>query len=567
MRKTIIALFVSSLLLATSPAAARETLRMGITQYPSTLHPLFEAMVAKSLVLGTSLRAITTQGPDWQLQCTLCTELPSFANGRAQKIALPDGKTGIAATYTLKDDLFWGDGTPVTTTDVLFAYDVGRHPEGGVSNQTFFAEDIARIERLDDKNFTVIFAKEACEFAALSDFYPLPAHLERDIFESDPKTYQNRSLYVTKPTTPGLWFGPYRVTATESGAALTLRRNSHWRGTTPAFTQVHIRVIENTGAMASSLLAGQIDYIAGELGLPLDQALGLAKRLPPGRFNVTYKPGLTYEHIDLPFDKPPFNDKRLRQALMYAMNRDAINEYIFAGQQPVAASNISPLDTVFTTAVTPYPHDPARAGALLDDAGWRMGADGLRRNDAGEVLRLTLSTTAGNASRELVQQVLQSDWHKIGIDVIIRNQPPRVLFGDTLSKRRFDGGIIYAWMSSPRNIPKTTLHSTMIPTADNNFAGQNYPGYANPVADRIIDDLSVVCTPAENQALWHDLQRLYAEDLPALPLFYRADAFFIPVWLTGVTPTGHMHPSTLWIENWRVTDAPQNKDNADAAPL
>jgi peptide/nickel transport system substrate-binding protein len=147
---------------------------------------------------------------------------------------------------------------------------------------------------------------------------------------------------------------------------------------------------------------------------------------------------------------------------------------------------------------------------------------------------------------------VQSDWKKIGIDAKIENQPPRVMFGDTLRQRKFTGGIMYAWMSAPRNIPKTTLHSTMIPTPSNSYAGQNVIGYNNPAMDKIIDDLEIVCEPAANQKLWDDLQTLYAEDLPALPLFYRVDSFFIPKWLQGVTPTGHRHPTTLWIENWSI---------------
>lgn len=545
---------IAALLCAATPAVAQDSsvLRIGMTQYPSTLHPLYDAMVAKSLVLGATLRPMTAYTPEWQPSCIVCTELPSYANGRAKKITLPDGKAGIAARYTIRDDLMWDDGTPLTSDDVIMAYDVGRHPQGGVSNHTFYAEDIHSIEKIDAKNFVITFAKEACEFASIDDITPLPAHLERKVFEQDPATYQNRSLYVTAPTTKGLWMGPYRIASIDSGSALTLEKNPHWHTTTPAFERISFRVIENTGAMASSLLAGQIDYIAGELGLPLDQAIGFEKRLPAGAFTVTYKPSLTYEHIDLPSDKAPWNDIRLRAALMHAMDREKISARIFDGRQPVAAGNINPLDTVYSDDVTHYPHDPARAAALLDAAGWRMGDDGLRRNDKDEVLRITLMTTAGNLSREVVQQVIQSDWRKAGIDATIKNQPPRVLFGDTLRLRNFDGGVIYAWMSSPRNIPKTTLHSSMIPTAENGHAGQNYVAYNNPETDKIIDDLSVVCESTANTALWNTLQQNYTRDLPALPLFYRADAFIVPVWLEGVTPSGHMHPSTLWIENWRI---------------
>lgn len=546
------------MLAAATPAHAGD-LRMGMTQYPSTLHPLFDAMVAKSIVTGATLRPVTAYDADWQAVCLLCTELPSYANGRAEKVKLPDGKTGIRARYTLKDGLFWGDGTPLSTKDILFAYDVGRHPQAGVSNSSFYAEDIAGIEAIDDRNFVITFAKEACEFASIADFYPLPAHLERDVFAKDPASYQSRTLYVTSPATAGLWMGPYKVAAVDSSARLQLDRNSYWQGAAPAFDHVEFRTIENTGAMASNLLSGQIDYIAGELGLPLDQAIGFEKRLPQGAYAVAYKQGLTYEHIDLPLDRPPFDDIRLRKALLLALDRDAINRHVFAGRQPPAASNINPLDTVFSDTTPQYPHDPARAAALLDAAGWTLGRDGLRRNDKGVVLRVTLSTTAGNTGRELIQQIIQSDWRRAGIDTVIKNEPPRVLFGETLSKRRMQGGVIYAWMSSPRNIPKTTLHSTMIPSEKNNFAGQNYPGYADAAMDEIIDDMQVVCDDKKNMALWARLQEKYAAELPALPLYYRAEAFFIPVWLQGVTPTGHMHPSTLWIENWRDARAAEAK--------
>jgi peptide/nickel transport system substrate-binding protein len=159
-------------------------------------------------------------------------------------------------------------------------------------------------------------------------------------------------------------------------------------------------------------------------------------------------------------------------------------------------------------------------------------------------------TTAGNQSRENIEQAIQSDWKKIGVAAPIDNQPARVMFGDTMRQRKFEGGVMYAWMSAPQSIPKTTLYSTMVPEKGNNWAGQNYTGYKNPKVDKIIDDLDVSCGPEQQKALWHELQSTYAEELPALPLYYRADSFFIPRWLKGVVPTGHLNPSTLWIEDW-----------------
>lgn len=554
MAKAFTLAILSAPLFALPALAAKNDLRIGMTQYPSTLHPLFDQMVAKSLILGATLRPMTGHDTAWKPVCMSCVSLPTYENGGAQKVTLPDGRKGIAATYTLLPDLTWGDGTPVTTKDILFTWNVGKNPMSGVGNNEFYAKDIADIAVKDDKTFTITFAKEMCEFASIGDFYPLPAHLEQKIFDENPAEYQKRSLYVTAPATAGLYSGPYLISKIESGAKITISRNPHWKGATPAFNNVSFRTIENSTSLSSNLLSGEIDYIAGELGLSLDQALAFEKRLPKEKYTVTYKPSLTFEHIDLNLDEPTFKDINLRKALMHATDRNTINTVIFSGKQPVASSDINPLDTVYTEDTIKYAYDLTTAATLLDGAGWKLRPDGFRYNAKGDKLQIILSTTSGNKTRETILQAIQSDWKKAGIDSVIQNQPARVLFGDTMRERRFKGGVMYAWMSAPRNIPKTTLHSSMIPTAANNYGGQNYAGYNNPKMDKIIDDLEVVCDADKNLALWHDLQKIYADELPALPLYYRAEPFIVPVWLTGIVPTGHLNPSTIWIENWKASE-------------
>jgi peptide/nickel transport system substrate-binding protein len=537
--------------------ASHKDLKIGINQYPSTLNPYFDSMVAKSYVLGTVLRPVTLHGPDWLPACALCTEMPGYENGRAKKETRPDGHKGIAATYTLKPGLFWGDGVPVTAEDIVFAWRVAGHPKSGADNGQFFSQDIVTVTANNDNTFTIHFDKEKCDFSAIDDFYPLPEHLEKKIFEQDPATYAHRTLYNTAPTNPGLYFGPYKVAHVESGASITVDRNPYWTGKPPAFDSITFRAIENSSALTANLLSGDIDYIAGELGLLLDQAITFEKRLNavrPGQYSTIYKPGLTFEHIDLALNTPAFQDLRVRQALMYGMNRQALNDVLFGGRQAAATGAVNPLDSVFTGDVKNYSYDPAAAENLLDAAGWTKDADGFRHDAKGRRLTLVLETTAGNKTRETVAQALQSDWKKIGIDVVLENTPPRVLFGETMRKRSFKGGVMYAWMSAPKSIPRTTLHSSMIPSPENSYSGQNYAGYASAKMDKIIDDLDIVCDAQKNKTLWNDLQKLYAEDLPALPLYYRSDSFIIPRWLTGIVPTGHLHPTTLWIENWSVTE-------------
>jgi peptide/nickel transport system substrate-binding protein len=82
------------------------------------------------------------------------------------------------------------------------------------------------------------------------------------------------------------------------------------------------------------------------------------------------------------------------------------------------------------------------------------------------------------------------------------------------------------------------------------LAGQNYAGYVNPEVDELIDAIEIELDRDKREAMWHRLQEIYAEELPALPLYFRADPHIWPDWLDGVRPTGHMHPSTLWVEQW-----------------
>lgn len=538
---------LAALLLAI-PAAGRE-LRIGITQFPSNLHPNINSMAAKSYVLGLVQRPLTTYDRDWKLVCMLCTELPTFENGGAVRERTPEGKEGVALTYRLRPDLFWGDGVPVTSEDVRFTWEVGRHPLSGVTNAELYRR-IWKIDILDERSFTLHVDRVTFDYNAIG-FGLLPAHRERAIFAADPATYRNRTLFDTAPTDPGLAFGPYRIVAVTPGSRIELARNPAWRGPAPAFERIIVRAIENTAALEANLLSGEIDMIDGTLGLALDQALAFEKR-HRDRFTVFFKPGLVYEHIDLRLDHPILSDVRVRRALLLALDRELLVRELFEGRQPVAHSFVSPLDRMLAAELPRWPFDPERAARLLEEAGWRLGPGGIRRNARGEPLRLEFQTTAGNRSRELVQQVLQGMWRKLGIEVTIKNEPPRVLFAETLGKRRFSGMVMFAWISSPENVPRSVLHSSEIPRPENNWSGQNYTGFADPEVDALLDAIEVELDEERRRGLWHRLQTIYAEQLPALPLYFRAEAHVWPKWLQGVEPTGHLAPTTFWVEHWRI---------------
>ena len=549
--KKIFALVIAAAGLALHPPAlAKDTLTIGMTQFPSTFHPNIDSMLAKTYILSATRRPFTAHDPAWNLTCMLCTQLPTIENGLAVPETTPEGKQGIAVTYTIRRDATWGDGTPVSTKDVDFTWRVGRHKQTGVSGFEFYKR-VYKINRKNDKTFTLHTDKLFFNYNSIGGFELLPAHLEETIFKASPVEYRNRTTFDADTTNKGLYFGPYRISEVKPGAYVVLVPNETWWGKKPAFKRVIMRMISNTAALEANLLSGGIDMISGDLGITIDQALAFEKRHGKN-YTIRYKSGLIYEHLDLNLDNPILKDKRIRQALILALDRAAISKKLFEGRQPVAHTSINPLDWIHWDNVPKYAYDPKRAAALLDEAGWRLQGKGVRRNPKGERLAFEIMTTAGNRTRELVEQVLQNQWKQLGIDVRIRNEPARVFFGQTVTQRKFSAFAMFAWISAPESVPRSTLHSDHIPTLKNNWAGQNYAGFRNKEMDALLENIEVELDREKRRLLWRNFQRIYASELPVIPLYFRANAYILPKWLTGVTPTGHLGTTTLWIENWGV---------------
>jgi peptide/nickel transport system substrate-binding protein len=523
-------------------------LNIGFTQYPSTMHPNIESMVAKSYIRGMTARGITIFNHDWQLECSLCVELPTIDNGLAVLEQTPEGEPGIAVTYELPANASWGDGTPLTTKDIQFAYEVGRNQQTGANNMEMYRR-IYQLDILDQQRFTVHLNKVTFNYNVLGDFYPLPEHIERSIYEEDAYEYRHRTQYNANITNPGLWFGPYVVSDAAQGSFLVMTKNPHWHGKEPYFEKITAKAIGNTSAMEANLLSGTIDMIAGELGLQLDQSLAFDSR-HGSKFNIIYKPGLQYEHIDINLENPILANKLVRQAMLYGMNREEMNQRIFSGRQPVADTSVSPMDRASSENIIKYSYNKDKAMALLDSAGWNDIRDGIRHNDAGEPLKIEIMSTAGNKTRELIQQILQSQLKEIGIDLRIRNEAPRVFFGQTTRERRFSGLALFAWVSAPENVPRSTLHSTEIPTSENNYSGQNYSSISIPELDAAIEAVEQNLVLADRLPHWEKIQQIYAEELPVFPLFWRPNTFILPHWLKGLEPTGHLDSSTNWVEYW-----------------
>ena len=548
--RAILAAFALLVTPLAAQAQGKDSLTIGVAQFPASLNPYYDSLTVKSYTLAFGIRPVTAYDKDWKLGCLLCTELPTLENGMAKFEDRPGGGKGIAVTFKLKPELNWGDGVPVSAKDFVFTWTLARDPASGFANPHPWNRATA-IDVVDDKTVTIHLDSVRVDYNIWDQL--LPAHIEGPAFEKAGNfaEYQKQTLFSRAPTTPGLWNGPFIMTGYQSGVQVVLEPNPHWGGTKPGFKRIVLKLIENTAALQANILSGDVDMIPGEgIGLTIDQVIALRKS-SPDKFEYIFKPSLTYEHIDLKIENPMLADIRVRRALLIAIDRQTLVDRLFEGMQPVADSWVNRLDPNFSTTLSRYPYDPNLARAMLAEGGWRPGSDGFCRNAAGDKLSIEINTTAGNRLRELTEQVLQNMWKAACVEVTIRNEPARTLFGETLKQRKYTGMLMYAWSSGVGESPRATLGSDRIPTAANNWGGNNSTAFNDPEMDRLIALSETELDPAKQKIIWAEMQKLYVEQVRVLPLFFRADAHVVPKWLKGFTPTGHGDLSPLYVEAWR----------------
>ncbi len=158
---------------------------------------------------------------------------------------------------------------------------------------------------------------------------------------------------------------------------------------------------------------------------------------------------------------------------------------------------------------------------------------------------VTISTTAGNRVREDVEQILQSQWQKVGVELKINNLPARVFFGETTRHHEFEMAM-YAWVQSPTSDCETLYTTDNIPSAENAYNGQNSPGFSNAEMDSLCHAIPTELDRAKRVAMLKRTQAILAEELPVLPLYYRVDVSAVKDGVQNWKPTGINLSQITW---------------------
>jgi peptide/nickel transport system substrate-binding protein len=281
----------------------------------------------------------------------------------------------------------------------------------------------------------------------------------------------------------------------------------------------------------ASLQKGELDATTSVAGLSPNDSPDLDKIAAAKIYNVTYFTEYSWEHIDLNVQKFPLDDLKVRQALYYAIDKKALIDTLYFGKYSPAELPGAILKTnsaFFTEDFTKYAFDKAKAADLLKQAGWDCKALPCTKTVDGKVknLELTLLTT-DRADRQKLAQAIQAMWKSVNVGTNIQFLYGRGLFqpcsaGGPLYCRTYDAAI-YTWVGGDDPGFWGLYNCAGIPTKDNNWSGQNNPGWCNKDADKALNDAEnnadIVVSPAKRKTAYAPFFKAWTAEVPVIPLF------------------------------------------------
>lgn len=507
-------------------------------------------MTTESLyTLGFALRPLTNYNAKNELVCLLCESLPTTDSQTIKEISL--GKSEITLTL---GSYFWGDGKPVTSEDVIFTWQVGKHKGYDFPNAGFYRHDIISIEALSDKTIKITRNKSGLHAADFSDFWILPSHLERPLFEKSPDLYLKETNYHQNPLLPGLYNGPYIISQFSPYGLIDFKPNPYWTQNkhSPLFTKITLKSIQDGHALEMHILNNEFDLIAPSNRLQNSQIKTIINQLQD-TFTIDTTPALGQEMIMINTTNPLLADKRLRRALLLALDREKIRQVVQSNKAEIAEMYLSSLErTDIPKNITQVNQKEAKQ--LIEAAGFTFNPKTKIYEKDSFPLRLTLVLESNNRLRNHISQILQSMWKEIGIDVKITTEPHRTFFGQTLKERRFDHLLFLGWPKTPNYIPSTMFSSNSIPSHDNHYTGYNYMGFSNSNIDKLLQNLEQSQNPNEEKTLWSALEKSLADEVPFIPLFHPVKTEIRKKRLEGITVNPHYYPESFFVEKWFFTE-------------
>jgi peptide/nickel transport system substrate-binding protein len=526
-------------------------------QAPSILNPFLSGGTKDVESSSIILEPLARYNEVGELVPYLAEEIPTLANG-----GISADTTSI--TWKLKEGLLWSDGTPVTAADAVFTWQYCTHPEGGCAQLSKY-EGVTNVEALDDRTIKVTFGAPRP-----NPYGPLVGGQSPILQAAQFKDCLGaKAPECTDANFNPIGTGPFRVVEFKTNDVIQLEANPNYRDPAkPRFATMTFKGGGDAeGAGRAVLETGEFDY-AWNLQLAPSVIAGMEAA---GKGKTVVGFGTLVERIEVNMTDPSpslpegerstakhphpiLSDLRVRKALSMAIDRDLLVEVGY-GQAGRPTCNLVPAPAAWASDNTDcLKQDIEGAKALLEEAGWKVGADGIREKD-GVKLKL-LYQTSTNAVRQDFQALIKQWWSEIGIDTELKNVAASVYFGgdpnspDTFEKfyadvemyaNNFDGTDPTSYLSA--------YTCDKAPRPETQWQGENINRFCDPAYDAMVAELGSTAEPEKRHELAKRLNEMLTKDTyTIIPLVDRGRVSAHSNTLGGVVL------NTWDSETWNVAD-------------
>jgi peptide/nickel transport system substrate-binding protein len=412
------------------------------------------------------------------------------------------GDDSVTWTFFLREGVLFHDGAPLTAADVTATYALLSDPASGSIVVSQIEENISSITAVDERTVAFTTPEVLPDFVFDGAGFVIGAvHV---LSEIDPAEYAASDAATGADPAMVVGTGPFRVKEVVTDDHVTLSRfDDYWDGA-PYLDEWTFRVLGDDAALLTSLLSGEVDYVRHVNNAYIGQLEEAGLQLLPWQTR-------SFDLLPLNLANPLFQDKRVRQALMYALDREAMLQVAYEGVGQVAETLLAPyLPFANPEGVTVrYGYDPDMANQLLDEAGWEARSDGIREKD-GERFAFTILGEAGWQPWESQVIAAQEYWRQVGLEVTVELLPASTL-SEQYAAGDYDATItFFVAAPTPDQSPNYLCDSP-----------SNYTGYCNEEVDAILTEARSELDEARRIELYTQFQNIVLDELPILPtIFY-----------------------------------------------